>query len=38
MFLEDWIDVQTVADLEEAADIRSKRNTRLRVATISKLN
>ena len=31
---EDWIDVQTVADLEEVAfDIRSKRNTRLRVAT-----
>ena len=30
----DWIDVQTVADLEEIAfDIRSKRNTRLRVAT-----
>jgi len=30
----DWIDVQTVADLEEVAfDIRSKRNTRLRVAT-----
>ena len=31
---EDWIDVQTIADLEEVAfDIRSKRNTRLRVAT-----
>ena len=31
---EDWIDVQTVADLEEVAfDIRSKRNSRLRVAT-----
>ena len=31
---EDWVDVQTVADLEEVAfDIRSKRNTRLRVAT-----
>ena len=31
---DDWIDVQTVADLEEVAfDIRSKRNTRLRVAT-----
>ena len=31
---EDWIDVQTVADLEEVAfDIRLKRNTRLRVAT-----
>ena len=31
---DDWIDVQTIADLEEAAfDIRSKRNTRLRVAT-----
>ena len=30
----DWIDVQTVADLEEVAfDIRSKRNARLRVAT-----
>ena len=31
---DDWIDVQTVADLEEVAfDIRTKRNTRLRVAT-----
>ena len=31
---DDWIDVQTVADLKEVAfDIRSKRNTRLRVAT-----
>ena len=31
---DDWIDVQTVADLEEVAfDIRSKRNARLRVAT-----
>ena len=31
---DDWIDVQTVADLEEVAfDIRYKRNTRLRVAT-----
>ena len=31
---EDWIDVQTIADLEEVAfDIRSRRNTRLRVAT-----
>lgn len=31
---DDWIDVQTVADLEEVAfDIRSKRYTRLRVAT-----
>ena len=31
---DDWIDVQTFADLEEVAfDIRSKRNTRLRVAT-----
>jgi ATP phosphoribosyltransferase len=30
----DWIDVQTIADLEEVAfDIRSKRNSRLRVAT-----
>jgi|TARA_B110000438_G_C15750610_1_gene622762 ATP phosphoribosyltransferase len=30
----DWIDVQTIADLEEVAfDIRFKRNTRLRVAT-----
>jgi len=30
----DWIDAQTIADLEEVAfDIRSKRNTRLRVAT-----
>ena len=31
---DDWIDVQTIADLEEVAfDIRSRRNTRLRVAT-----
>ncbi len=31
---DDWIDVQTIADLEEIAfDIRFKRNTRLRVAT-----
>ena len=31
---DDWIDVQTVADLEEVAfDLRSKRNARLRVAT-----
>ncbi len=31
---DDWIDVQNIADLEEVAfDIRSKRNTRLRVAT-----
>ncbi len=31
---EDWIDVQTIADLEEIAfDIRSKVNIRLRVAT-----
>jgi ATP phosphoribosyltransferase len=31
---DDWIDVQTIADLEEVAfDIRSKINTRLRVAT-----
>ena len=31
---DDWIDVQTIADLEEVAfDIRSKRNTRLRVST-----
>ena len=31
---DDWIDVQTMADLEEVSfDIRSKRNTRLRVAT-----
>ena len=31
---DDWIDVQTVSDLEEVAfDIRSKRNGRLRVAT-----
>ena len=30
----DWIDVQTVADLEEVSfDLRSKRNRRLRVAT-----
>ena len=30
----DWIDVQTIADLEEISyDIRSKRNMRLRVAT-----
>ena len=29
-----WIDVQTIADLEEVSfDIRAKRNTRLRVAT-----
>ena len=31
---DDWIDVQTIADLEEVAfDIRSKSNVRLRVAT-----
>ena len=31
---DDWIDVQTIADLEEVAfDIRSKSNRRLRVAT-----
>ena len=31
---DDWIDVQTIADLEEVAfDMRSKRNSRLRVAT-----
>ena len=31
---EDWIDVQNIADLEEVAfDIRSKRNTRLGIAT-----
>ena len=31
---DDWIDVQTIADLEEVSfDVRSKRNTRLRVAT-----
>jgi len=31
---DDWIDVQNVADLEEVSfDIRSKKNTRLRVAT-----
>ena len=31
---DDWIDVQTVADLEEVSfDIRFKRNSRLRVAT-----
>tara|TARA_B100000242_G_scaffold171417_1_gene122852 strand:+ start:42 stop:719 length:678 start_codon:yes stop_codon:yes gene_type:complete len=31
---DDWIDVQTIADLEEVSfDIRSKSNTRLRVAT-----
>ena len=31
---DDWIDVQTIADLEETSfDIRSKRNARLRVAT-----
>jgi ATP phosphoribosyltransferase len=31
---DDWIDVQTIADLEEVSfDIRSKKNTRLRVAT-----
>jgi len=30
----DWIDVQTVADLEEVSfDLRDKKNTRLRVAT-----
>ena len=31
---DDWIDVQTIADLEEVAfDFKSKRNSRLRVAT-----
>ena len=31
---DDWIDVQTIADLEEISfDVRSKRNARLRVAT-----
>jgi len=31
---DDWIDVQTIADLEEISfDMRSKRNARLRVAT-----
>lgn len=31
---DDWIDVQTIADLEEVSfDIRKKRNSRLRVAT-----
>ena len=31
---DDWIDVQTIADLEEVSfDIKSKRNNRLRVAT-----
>ena len=31
---DDWIDVQTIADLEEVSfDIRLKRNARLRVAT-----
>ena len=31
---DDWIDVQTIADIEEVSfDIRSKRNARLRVAT-----
>ena len=31
---DDWIDVQTIADLEEISfDLRSKRNARLRVAT-----
>jgi len=31
---DDWIDVQTVADLEEVSfDLRDKKNTRLRVAT-----
>ena len=31
---DDWIDVQTIADLEEVSfDVKSKRNTRLRVAT-----
>ena len=30
----DWIDMQTIADLEEISfDLRSKRNSRLRVAT-----
>ena len=30
----DWIDVQTLADLEEVSfDFRDKKNTRLRVAT-----
>ena len=31
---DDWIDVQTVADLEEVSfDVRKKKNARLRVAT-----
>ena len=31
---DDWIDVQTIADLEEVSfNVKSKRNTRLRVAT-----
>ncbi len=31
---DDWIDVQTIADLEEVSfDLRDKKNTRLRVAT-----
>ena len=31
---DDWIDVQTIADLEEVSfDIRSKKNSRLRIAT-----
>ena len=31
---DDWIDVQTIADLEEVSfDLRFKRNSRLRVAT-----
>ncbi len=31
---DDWIDVQTIADLEEVSfDLRSKRNSRLKVAT-----
>tara|TARA_B100000579_G_scaffold67510_1_gene50593 strand:- start:696 stop:1376 length:681 start_codon:yes stop_codon:yes gene_type:complete len=31
---DDWIDVQTIADLEEVSfDLRAKRNSRLRVAT-----
>ena len=31
---DDWIDVQTIADLEEVSfDVRAKKNRRLRVAT-----
>ena len=36
---DDWIDVQTIADLEEVSfDIRSKRNARLRGQLNTQLN